>query len=210
MSSSPRVSSPFADTRQSLSDSESRSNPSGHAYEPGNQSQQPLLGTPRLSPLPSSRPTSPMNAVQVLLFSIFGDEDPYTTDLKKDLDDRDFDTTVRQHITLSIGGLLNTAAVIIILLALIGVFAGLPIGLAITKQKQENQAASEKNNNWNSSTPPTTTVPLVPGGVPVIDPDTPVNARNKTSMNGESWKLVFSDEFNKDGRTFYPGEDPFW
>jgi hypothetical protein len=151
-----------------------------------------------------------MNAVQVLLFSIFGDEDPYTTDLKKDLDDRDFDTTVRQHITLSIGGLLNTAAVIIILLALIGVFAGLPIGLAITKQKQENQAASEKNNNWNSSTPPTTTVPLVPGGVPVIDPDTPVNARNKTSMNGESWKLVFSDEFNKDGRTFYPGEDPFW
>ena len=23
-------------------------------------------------------------------------------------------------------------------------------------------------------------------------------------------KLVFSDEFNQDGRSFYPGEDPFW
>ena len=22
--------------------------------------------------------------------------------------------------------------------------------------------------------------------------------------------LVFSDEFNQDGRTFYPGDDPFW
>ena len=24
------------------------------------------------------------------------------------------------------------------------------------------------------------------------------------------YELVFSDEFNKDGRTFYPGDDPFW
>jgi hypothetical protein len=22
--------------------------------------------------------------------------------------------------------------------------------------------------------------------------------------------LVFSDEFNTDGRTFYPGDDPYW
>lgn len=28
--------------------------------------------------------------------------------------------------------------------------------------------------------------------------------------NGEDLVLVFSDEFNKDGRTFYPGDDPFW
>jgi beta-glucanase (GH16 family) len=29
-------------------------------------------------------------------------------------------------------------------------------------------------------------------------------------MYGEQWQLVFSDEFNKNGRTFYPGDDPFW
>lgn len=210
MPSSPPALSQCSDTRQSLSDSESRSNRYGHHYEQANQSQERLLGTPRLSTWPSSRSTSPVNTVQAPLYQTFADEDPYTTDLKKDLEDVDFDTTVRQHITLSIGGLLNTFAVVIILLALIAVFAGLPIGLAVTKYQREQQAASEKNNNWNSSTPPTTTIPLVPGGVPVIDPDTPVNVRTKTSLNDESWKLVFSDEFNKAGRTFYTGEDPFW
>ena len=28
--------------------------------------------------------------------------------------------------------------------------------------------------------------------------------------NGETWDLVFSDEFNVDGRSFYDGDDPFW
>jgi beta-glucanase (GH16 family) len=27
---------------------------------------------------------------------------------------------------------------------------------------------------------------------------------------GEEWDLVFSDEFNRDGRSFYPGDDPYW
>ncbi|KAM3589606.1 beta-glucan synthesis-associated protein [Umbelopsis sp. WA50703] len=209
---SPRPSNSSSDMRGSLSDSESRSNQSNRSYEQGNQSQQRLLGTPRLSPNPSSRPSSPtpLNTVQTPIYHTIGDEDPYTTDLKKDLADKDFDTTFRQHITLSLGGLLNTGAILLILLAIIGVFAGLPIGLEVTKSKQEQQAAEEKNNNWNSSVPPTTTVPLTPGGQPVIDPDTPLNARTKTSMNGETWKLVFSDEFNKPGRTFYPGDDPFW
>ncbi|KAG2185990.1 hypothetical protein INT43_002428 [Umbelopsis isabellina] len=208
---SPRSNSSW-DMRGSLSDSESRSNQSNRSYEQANQSQQRLLGTPRLSPNPTSRPSSPtpMNTVQTPIYHTFGDEDPYTKDLKRDLADKDFDTTFRQHITLSLSGLLNTGAILLILLAIIGVFAGLPIGLEVTKNQQEQQAAAEKHNNWNSSTPPTTTVPLSPGGQPVIDPDTPVSARTKTSMNGETWKLVFSDEFNQPGRTFYPGDDPFW
>lgn len=200
--------SPYPDTRPSLSDSESRSNQSNHTYEQVNQSQQRLLGTPRSSP---SREASPINTtVQTPLYNTFSDENPYTTDLQKDLADRDFDTTVQQHITLSLGGLLNTFAVILVLMGLVGVFVGLPIGLSVSKSNQEKQAAAEKKNGWNSTSPPTTTIPLVPGGVPVIDPDTPVSARTKTSLNGETWKLVFSDEFNKPGRTFYPGEDPFW
>lgn len=207
--SSPRHNSSW-DVRGS-SDSGSRSNQSNRSYEHVNQSQQRLLGTPRMSPGPTSRPSSPtpVNTVQTS-YHTFGDEDPYTTDLKKDLADKDFDTTFRQHFTLSLSGLLNTGAILLILLAIIGVFAGLPIGLEVTKSQQEQQAAAEKNNNWNSSVPPTTTVPLNPGGQSVIDPDTPVSARTKTSMNGETWKLVFSDEFNQPGRTFYPGDDPFW
>lgn len=27
---------------------------------------------------------------------------------------------------------------------------------------------------------------------------------------GEDWQLVFSDEFETEGRRFYPGDDPYW
>ncbi|CUS09547.1 unnamed protein product [Tuber aestivum] len=44
----------------------------------------------------------------------------------------------------------------------------------------------------------------------LIDPDTPESARTKKSTSGKEYKLVFSDEFNKPGRTFYPQDDPYW
>jgi hypothetical protein len=48
-------------------------------------------------------------------------------------------------------------------------------------------------------------------GVPkLIDPDTPSDAYTYAGGDGKTWNLVFSDEFNKDGRTFYDGDDPFF
>lgn len=48
-------------------------------------------------------------------------------------------------------------------------------------------------------------------GIPIlVDPDTPQSVYKKTGYDGEEWDLVFSDEFNAEGRTFYPGDDPFW
>lgn len=44
----------------------------------------------------------------------------------------------------------------------------------------------------------------------LIDPDTPDQYLTRTGFDGEDYELVFSDEFNKDGRSFYPGDDPFW
>ncbi|MCJ1389629.1 hypothetical protein MMC18_002486 [Xylographa bjoerkii] len=44
----------------------------------------------------------------------------------------------------------------------------------------------------------------------LIDKDTPSSAYTKTSVDGSQMQLVFSDEFNTDGRTFYPGDDPYW
>ena len=41
------------------------------------------------------------------------------------------------------------------------------------------------------------------------DTDTPDSAKLRTGFDGEQYELVFSDEFNVDGRTFYPGDDPF-
>lgn len=45
----------------------------------------------------------------------------------------------------------------------------------------------------------------------LIDRETPQDALTLPSyMDGSEWQLVFSDEFNTDGRTFYPGDDPYW
>jgi beta-glucanase (GH16 family) len=54
-------------------------------------------------------------------------------------------------------------------------------------------------------------VPDIQNRRALIDPDTPQAARSRPALNGGGdMELVFSDEFNTDGRTFYPGDDPFW
>jgi beta-glucanase (GH16 family) len=54
-------------------------------------------------------------------------------------------------------------------------------------------------------------VPEIPGNYGLIDKETPDDALQKVSWNdGSQMQLVFSDEFNTDGRTFYPGDDPYW
>ena len=45
----------------------------------------------------------------------------------------------------------------------------------------------------------------------MIDTDTPNDVLTITGFNSnDEFELVFSDEFNVDGRSFYPGDDPFW
>ncbi|CAG8959774.1 hypothetical protein HYFRA_00001681 [Hymenoscyphus fraxineus] len=44
----------------------------------------------------------------------------------------------------------------------------------------------------------------------LIDPDTPADALTVKDKYGKTLQLVFSDEFNTDGRTFYDGDDPYF
>lgn len=46
----------------------------------------------------------------------------------------------------------------------------------------------------------------------LIDLDTPKSAHTKLSWEDGTteMQLVFSDEFNTEGRSFYPGDDPYW
>ncbi|ODV83691.1 glycoside hydrolase family 16 protein [[Candida] arabinofermentans NRRL YB-2248] len=44
----------------------------------------------------------------------------------------------------------------------------------------------------------------------LVDTDTPDSALTREAKDGSLWKLVFSDEFNAEGRTFYDGDDQFW
>lgn len=48
-------------------------------------------------------------------------------------------------------------------------------------------------------------VPESVGSFGLIDSDTPTEKYSITSNAGETWELVFSDEFNTPGRTFWPG-----
>lgn len=43
-----------------------------------------------------------------------------------------------------------------------------------------------------------------------IDPETPVHAQTTTGMDNRKLDLVFSDEFNNDGRIFHDGSDTRW
>ncbi|KAF7301973.1 hypothetical protein MIND_00763400 [Mycena indigotica] len=53
-------------------------------------------------------------------------------------------------------------------------------------------------------------VAVLPNLPTLIDPATPNDALSRKGFDGKSYSLVFSDEFNTDGRTFYPGDDPYW
>ncbi|KAJ3555502.1 hypothetical protein NP233_g12195 [Leucocoprinus birnbaumii] len=52
--------------------------------------------------------------------------------------------------------------------------------------------------------------PVLFGMPQLVDPDTPQSAQSRTGFDNQEYTLVFSDEFTKPGRTFYPGDDPFW
>lgn len=96
-------------------------------------------------------------------------------------------------------GLMNLVVVAILILALLMLFAGYPILSALRKHGPDLQ-----NLNGTGQVPD---LPLPS----LIDVDTPNDAKEWTSQSTqEKLQLVFSDEFEQDGRTFFPGDDPFW
>ena len=119
--------------------------------------------------------------------------------------------------------LFNVGTIVLLVLAILMLFAGYPIlhQYTVDKQANDRDTALHQLMPLNSHYPP---------GFPVaranqtsqfdskqrmfIDPATPSSAYELKSTfsknNGKKFKLVFSDEFNTDGRSFYPGEDPFW
>lgn len=109
---------------------------------------------------------------------------------------------------LSWRGWANAGMLAVLLGAIVGVFAIYPI-------------VSFYNNNRNSLGVNTAgynlggvnasgQFPEIAGLPRLIDPDTPADVMTRTGFDGNEWSLVFSDEFNVEGRTFYEGDDPFW
>lgn len=56
-------------------------------------------------------------------------------------------------------------------------------------------------------------IPSLPGNWGLVDLETPSDAHRMPAWTpgvSSELQLIFSDEFNTDGRTFYPGDDPYW
>ncbi|CAE7227715.1 unnamed protein product [Rhizoctonia solani] len=103
-------------------------------------------------------------------------------------------------------GLANLGCLTILLVGLITLFLGYPVFVNLTK----SQASSLGAYNLGGINA-TGQVPEIPGNYGLIDRDTPRKAYTHISVeDGSEWDLVFSDEFNIDGRSFYPGADPYW
>ncbi|CAE6494910.1 unnamed protein product, partial [Rhizoctonia solani] len=103
-------------------------------------------------------------------------------------------------------GILNLGCLFILSSGLLMLFAGYPI-LSYFLTKQPVTLGGYNLGGINA----TGQVPEMIGNFGLIDPTTPKEAYTRSSLeDGSEWDLVFSDEFNTAGRSFYPGDDPYW
>ncbi|CBQ70249.1 probable KRE6-glucan synthase subunit [Sporisorium reilianum SRZ2] len=108
---------------------------------------------------------------------------------------------------LSPRGLLNIGTLAVIGVGLMALFGGYPVFSWLHRAK-----ASTKGGFNLGGINATGQVADLKIGRDLVDPDTPAAVRTRTTLDGTGKKmnLVFSDEFNRAGRSFYPGDDPFW
>ncbi|KAL5521746.1 hypothetical protein ACEPAF_2494 [Sanghuangporus sanghuang] len=102
-------------------------------------------------------------------------------------------------------GLANLGCLALLVSALLGLFAGYPLIMHFT----DNDLSLLGGFNIGGINATGQVADI--GNFGLIDKDTPIEAYTKASyIDGSTLELVFSDEFNVDGRSFYPGDDPYW
>ncbi|KAI0639519.1 beta-glucan synthesis-associated [Trametes polyzona] len=103
-------------------------------------------------------------------------------------------------------GLVNLGCLFVLGAGLLALFAGYPMISYFTKHPLSTFGGFNLG-GINA----TGQVPSMPGNWGLIDLDTPEEAHTIADFRtGKQWQLIWSDEFNVDGRTFYPGDDPYW
>ncbi|KIM66344.1 glycoside hydrolase family 16 protein [Scleroderma citrinum Foug A] len=103
-------------------------------------------------------------------------------------------------------GLANLGCLLVLTTGLLALFAGYPMISFFTRH------GISFNGGFNlGGINASGQIPSISNNYGLIDVDTPSSAHTITSFaDGSQWQLVFSDEFNVDGRTFWPGDDPYW
>jgi beta-glucan synthesis-associated protein KRE6 len=101
-------------------------------------------------------------------------------------------------------GLVNLCVVGLLIAGLVSLFTAYPI-VTFFRTNPRNLAI-DNNVQVNA----TGQVAVLPGLPAMLDVDTPARAEARTGWDGHAYELVFSDEFNAEGRSFYPGDEPYW
>ncbi|KAJ6625637.1 glycoside hydrolase family 16 protein [Mycena sp. CBHHK59/15] len=109
---------------------------------------------------------------------------------------------------LSIRGATNLGCLFVLLAGILALFIGYPVATFVSSSRLDLTGFNLGGLGGRNATGQ---VPAIPGNWGLIDAETPIDAYTKPSWVGnEEMQLVFSDEFNTDGRSFYPGDDPYW
>jgi len=127
------------------------------------------------------------------------DKDPDLDDPLHNPDRRDSSFTL-----FSARGWMNVGMIILLLAGLIFLFVGYPVLLAVIDEPEKATGFNVGGINSTGQIPQFVNFPHL------IDADTPDSVLTRVGSDGKVYDLVFSDEFNTDGRSFYPGDDPFW
>jgi len=101
-------------------------------------------------------------------------------------------------------GIGNVAVLLLLTSGLLALFVFYPVFIYFHNQQRNNLIDGNIRINATGQAPVLFQMP------DLIDTQTPQSARKRTGFDGQPYELVFSDEFNTPGRTFYPGDDPYW
>ncbi|KAF7309839.1 Beta-glucan synthesis-associated [Mycena indigotica] len=171
-----------------------------YAY-PQNNNRDSIPSSSQFSHAPSSAPIVMRRANTATLQPQYWDAD---LDLEDNL--HDVRRPDRSSFTLlSSRGWANASMLFILVCGLIALFLGYPIATATGITHSATGAFNIGGINSTGQ------VPVLLGMPTLIDKDTPEDAYSRTGVtDGKKYNLIFSDEFNTDGRSFYPGDDPWW
>ncbi|KAF2093205.1 beta-glucan synthesis-associated protein SKN1 [Rhizodiscina lignyota] len=103
-------------------------------------------------------------------------------------------------------GIVNTGGLGLIILGILALFVGYPVYSWLSQYTNPGGTTCAQDPSCISDK-----YPLMKNlRKSLIDPTTPDSVKSRTTRTGTKQTLVFSDEFNTDGRTFYEGDDPYF
>ncbi|UZJ57020.1 hypothetical protein CBS101457_006340 [Exobasidium rhododendri] len=107
---------------------------------------------------------------------------------------------------ISLRGFLNVLTLFVLVAGLLMLFAGYPVIYHYLSTADSNKGGY--NLGGTNGTGQVASLDTVRG---LIDTDTPSSAMTFASTaSGKTYQLQFSDEFEEEGRTFWPGDDQYW